>query len=170
MREEISKYKGEPLEKVYEGDKINDLINIDKQIRELNEKRCAIMKEIRDEVIKTPRNEYPIPGFLYFDTKETELIQRRYGWGKVKVPTGNMTHNARLIFITGYTSSEYFGDNKQIVFFPNFHSVGSDNKPGNSIYKSGMYNMEFEPLDVMTLDEAKKILKKVKKDLKKEEK
>ena len=126
------------------------------------------MKEIRDEVIKTPRNEYPIPGFLYFDTEETELIQRRYGWGKVKVPTGNMTHNARLIFITVYTSSEYFGDNKQIVFYPNFHSVGSDNKPGNSIYKSGMYNMEFEPLDVMTLDEAKKILKKVKKDLKKE--
>lgn len=34
---EINKYKGEPLEKVYEGDKINDLINIDKQIRELKE-------------------------------------------------------------------------------------------------------------------------------------
>ena len=30
--------------------------------------------------------------------------------------------------------------------------------------------MEFEPLDGMTLDEAKKFLKKVKKDLKKEEK
>ena len=167
---EINKYKGEPLEKVYEGDKINDLINIDKQIRELKEKRRAIMKEIRDEVIKTPRNEYPIPGFLYFDTEETELIQRRYGWGKVKVPNGNMTHDARLIFITGYTSSEYFGDNKQIVFSPNFNLVGCDNKPGNSIYKSKMYNMEFEPLDGMTLDEAKKFLKKVKKDLKKEEK
>lgn len=170
MMEEISKYKGEPLEKVYEGDKINDLINIDKQIRELKEKRRAIMEEIRNEVIKTPRSAYPIPGFLYFDTKETELIQRQYGWGKMKVPTGNMIQDARLIFITGYTSSEYFGDNKQIVFLPNFHSVGSDNKPGNSIYKSEMYNMEFEPLDGMTLDEAKKILKKVKKDLKKEEK
>lgn len=128
------------------------------------------MEEIRDEVIKTPRNEYPIPGFLYFDKQETELIQSGYGWGKMKVPTGNMTHDARLIFITGYTSSEYFGDNKQIVFFPNLHSVDSDNKSGNSIYQIGMYNMEFEPLDGMTLDEAKKILKKVKKDLKKEEK
>ena len=77
----------------------------------------------------------------------------------MKVPTGNMTQDARLIFITGYTSSEYFGDNKQIVFSPNFHSVGSDNKPGNSIYKSGMYNMEFEPLDGMTLDEAKTTVK-----------
>ena len=169
---EINKYKGEPLEKVYEGDKINDLINIDKQIRELKEKRRAIMKEIRDEVIKTPRNEYPIPGFLYFDTQETELIQRMYGWGKMKVPTGNMTQNARLIFITGYTSNEYFGDKKRIVFFPNFNSVGCDNKPGNSIYKynSGMHNMEFEPLGDMSIDEAKKVLKKVKKDLKKEKK
>lgn len=166
MIEDISQYKGEPIEKVYEGDKINDLINIDKQIKELEKKRRAIMEEIRNEVIKSPRSAYPIPGFLYFDTQETELIQNRYGWGKRKVPTGKMIQNARLIFITGYTAGEYFSEGK-IIFYPNFNSVGSDNKPGNSIYKSGMYNMEFEPLDGMTLDEAKKILKKIKKDVKK---
>ena len=170
MREELSKYKGEPLEKVYEGDKINDLIDIDKQIKELNVKRITIMKEIRDEVIKTPRSAYPIPGFLYFDTQEVKLVQRTYGWGNMKRPTGNMIQDARLIFITGYKASEFFGNEKKIIFYPQFHSIGSDNKPGNSIYKEGMYNMEFEPLGDMRIVEAKKVLKNVKKDLKKEKK
>lgn len=161
MREELSQYKGE---------KINDLIEIDRQIKELKEKRRTIMGEIRNEVVGIPLNKFPIPVFLYFDTREVKLVARTYGCGNMKVPTGNMTQDARLIFISGYRPSEFFGDDKEIIFYPQFHSISSDNKPGNSIYKEDMYNMEFEPLGDMTIDEARKTLKKVKKDIKKEKK
>lgn len=57
-----------------------------------------------------------------------------------------------------------------IKYYLDFPFVGSDNKPCNEFSTSEMDNMEFEPLGDMTIDEAKKILEKVNKELKNEEK
>lgn len=170
---ENDKYKG-MLSKCYKGEKIDELINLDKQIKELQEKRRNLSREIERDTIGINISEFPICGFLYYDTWETKLVKNSNNyWSPAhRKRTGKRIQDARLAFLASYSDFEYFSDRedeKRIKYYPDFRSVGSDNRPGNEFSTEGMDNMEFEPLDGMTLDEAKKILKKVKKDLKKED-
>ena len=171
---ENDKYKG-MLSKCYKGEKIDELINLDKQIEELQEKRRNLSREIKRDTIGINISGFPICGFLYYDTWETQLVKNsnNYWSAAYRKRTGRRIQDVRLAFLTYYSDFEYFSDRKdekRIKYYPIFRSVGSDNRPGNEFSTEGMDNMEFEPLDGMTLDEAKKILKKVKKDLKKEDK
>ena len=86
--------------------------------------------------------------------------------------TGKKIQDVRLAFLTWFSDFEYFSDRedeKMIKYSPNFRSVGSDNRPGNEFSISKLDIIEFEPLENMTIDEAKKVLKKIKKELKKDE-
>ena len=171
---ENDKYKG-MLSKCYKGEKIDELINLDKQIKELQDKRRTLSCEIKKDTIGFNRSEFPICGFLYYDTWETKLVKNSDNFWSAshRKRTGKRIQDVRLAFLSYYSDYEYFSDRedeKMIKYYPIFRSVGSDNRPGNEFSTAGMDNIEFEPLDGMTLDEAKKILKKVKKDLKKEEK
>lgn len=171
---ENDKYKGN-LSPSYKGEKIDELIEIDKQIKELQSKRRSLSHKIKTDTISDEYSKLPICGFLYYNTWETKLVKNSNNfWSHShRKRTGNKIQDVRLAFLCWFNGIEYFSDReneKMIVYYPEFHSVGSDNKPGNEFSTAGMDNMEFEPLDGMTLDEAKKILKKVKKDLKKEEK
>lgn len=170
---ENDKYKG-MLSKCYKGEKINELISLDKQIKELQDKRRTLSCEIKMDTIGLNRSEFPICGFLYYDTWETKLVKNSDNfWSAAhRKRTGKKIQDVRLAFLTWFSDSEQFSyreDEKVIKYYPNFRSVGSDNRPGNEFSTSGLDNMEFEPLGDMTIDEAKKVLKKVKKDLKKDE-
>lgn len=171
---ENDKYKG-MLSKCYKGEKIDELINLDKQIKELQDKRRTLSCEIKKDTIGINRSEFPICGFLYYDTWETKLVKNSDNFWSAshRKRTGKRIQDVKLAFLSYYSDYEYFSDRedeKMIKYYPNFRSVGSDNRPGNEFSTAGMDIIEFEPLDGMTLDEAKKILKKVKKDLKKEDK
>lgn len=172
--EEISKYKGELLEKVYKGDKINELISLDEQIKELQDKRRTLSREIKKDTIGFNSSEFPICGFLYYDTCETKLVKNSNSVFSAahREKTGKKIQDVRLAFLTWFSDFEYFSDRedeKMIKYYPNFRSVGSDNRPGNEFSISKLDIIEFEPLGNMTIDEAKKVLKKIKKDLKKDE-
>lgn len=160
MQNEISK----PAEAVYRGEKIKDLCSINDQIEDLRKKRTELIDEIRKEVTDTRDKELPILGILYFEEKELKPVKGR--WHDYKEPTGRMIPNARLVFIKRYEVSDWLHVGK-LVFKPVFASVGSDNLPGNSIFVGDLRNLEFEPLEDITVDEAKKLLVKVKKELKK---
>lgn len=171
---EINKYKG-MLSKCYKGEKINELISLDKQIKELQDERRTLSFEIKKDTIGFNRSEFPICGFLYYDTWETKLVKNsnNYWSAMHRERTGKRIQDVRLAFLFSYSDFEYFSDRedeKRIKYYPNFRSVGSDNRPGNEFSTEGMDNMEFEPLGDMSIDEAKKVLKKVKKDIKKEDK
>ena len=71
---ENDKYKG-MLSKCYKGEKINELISLDKQIKELQEKRRNLSREIERDTIGINISEFPICGFLYYDTWETKLVK-----------------------------------------------------------------------------------------------
>ena len=170
---ENDKYKG-MLSKCYKGEKINELISLDKQIEELQHKRRTLSREIKKDTIGFNSSELPICGFLYYDTWETKLVKNSNSvWGAAhREKTGKKIQDVRLVFLSWFSVFEYFSDRedeKMIKYYPNFRSVGSDNRPGNEFSTSKLDNMEFEPLGNMTIDEAKKVLKKIKKDLKNEE-
>lgn len=72
---ENNKYKG-MVSKCYKGEKINELISLDKQIKELQDKRRTLSREIKKDTIGFNSSEFPICGFLYYDTWETKLVKK----------------------------------------------------------------------------------------------
>lgn len=170
---ETFKYKGN-ISPSYKGEKINELIEIDKQIKELQDKRRSLSHKIRTDTISDEYSKLPICGFLYYNTWETKLVKNSDNfWSPShRKRTGNKIQDVRLAFLSWFEGREYFSDRdneKMIVYYPEFRSVGSDNRPGNSFSDSTFDSIEFEPLGDMTIDEAKKLLKKIKKDIKKQE-
>lgn len=170
---ENDKYKGN-LSPYYKGEKINELIEIDKQIKELQNKRKSLSHNIRTDTIGIKQTEFPICGFLYYDTWETQLVKNNNNpWCSAhRKRTGKKVQDVKLVFLSWYSDFEYFSDNdtdKMIKYYPHFRSVSTDNRPGNEFSVSDLSNMEFEPLGDMTIDEAKKMIKKIKKDMKKNE-
>lgn len=158
------------LSKYYEGEKIDELIALDKQIKELQNKRKSLSREIKIETLGDEYSKLPICGFLYYDIWETKLVKNdKYAWSPShRKRTGKRVQDVRLAFLCGYSDIERFSyreDEKIIKYRPYFRSVGSDNRPGNEFSNHEYDNMEFEPLDGITLDEARKLLKKIKKEI-----
>lgn len=170
---ETVKYK-DNLSFSYKGEKINELISIDKQIKELENKRRTLSRELYKETVMSVYPNFPICGFLYYNTWETKLVKNSENfWSAAhRRRTGKKVQDVRLAFLSWFEPFEHFSDTvseKEIKYYPTFRSVGSDNRPGNEFSTSTFDSMEFEPLGDMTIDEAKKLLKKIKKDIKKEE-
>lgn len=157
------------INKIYKGDKIEKLIELDKQIKELQIKRLALADEARKETLGDEYRNLPVCGFLYYDMLETKLVEGRYVWSaRHRVSTGEKIRSVRLVYLSGFTNYErFYKGSKCIEYIPCYRCVDSTtNKPGNNIYDIPA-NSEFEPLGDMTIDEARKVIKKVKADIKK---
>ena len=109
-----------------------------------------MIKDIKKE-LNVPEK-YPILGFLYYS-----VIEGRFNNCK-------KVEKCRLAYLDGYrfrrfddiSISEYF------EFNPVFRAVSKDGKPGNCIERMFLNDVDFEPFDG-TIEEARKILKEVKK-------